>query len=333
MRLAAQIKGGYYPAPPDAVAHAATFLRPPNGGRFCFLDPCCGEGAALQQIAEILNAAADNVYGIELDPERVATTQSLLPDSHILGPASALGVACTRKSFSLAWVNPPFDDQISGGDRVELEFLRQMIDWIVPGGVICFVIPESTSNHWSFRQLFIQWFEEISIEPFPEHCRPYNEVIVFGRRLDRPRSPWSLNWNHELQPPHVYDIPTGRKPTRFIKVELTEAELRDALRVSPLQRHLQPHADSLLVEPPLSLGKGHIALLLASGHLDGIVQPEGEPPHVVRGTAKKTQYVAGVEQSDNADGSVTTKTCLSEKITLTVRAVGVDGRIKTFEGG
>ena len=322
---------GFYPAPPDAVAHAATFLKPPQGGFFCLLDPCCGEGAALQQLTETLDVAVDHVYGIELDPERAATSQSLLPDSHILGPASALGVACTRRTFSLAWVNPPFDDQMGGGDRVELQFLGQAIDWLAPGGVIC-VISESTSTHWTFRQLFIQWFEKISIEPFPEHYRPYKEVIVFGRRLERPRSPWSLNWNHELQPPHVYDIPPGRKPMRFVKVELTEAELRDALRVSPLQRHLQPHADSLLVEPPLSLGKGHIALLLASGHLDGIVQPEGEPPHVVRGTAKKTQYVAGVEQSDNADGSVTTKTCLSEKITLTVRTVGVDGRIKTFEG-
>ena len=34
MRLAAQLRGGYYPAPPEAIAFAATFLRlgPPAEG-------------------------------------------------------------------------------------------------------------------------------------------------------------------------------------------------------------------------------------------------------------------------------------------------------------
>ena len=333
MRLAAQIKGGFYPAPAEAVAHAATHLRPPLGCQLSLLDPCCGEGAALAQLADSLHRPSDHVYGIELDQQRANKTQTLLPDAHILGPASFFGVSCQSGVFSLAWVNPPFDDEIGGGGRVELQFLQRTIPLLVPHGVLCFVIPESTAERWESRQLLMQWFEQISVVPFPASCRRFNEVIVFGRRRTRPASPWGLSWEAVIESEQVYDIPVGRNPSRFIKVELTEEELLEALRVSPLHRHLQPGAHSRLAEPPLSLGKGHIALLLASGHLDGVVQPEGEEPHVVRGTAKKTQFVDGVEQSENADGSVSTTTRLNERIVLTVRAVGVDGQIKTFEGG
>lgn len=44
MRLAAQMRGGYYPASTEAVAHAAAFLRPPLAQPFSCLDPCAGEG-------------------------------------------------------------------------------------------------------------------------------------------------------------------------------------------------------------------------------------------------------------------------------------------------
>lgn len=57
-----------------------------------------------------------------------------------------------------------------------------------------------------------------------------------------------------------------------------------------------------------------------------MVQPRGEPPHVVRGTARKPQYVADVEQSDNADGFVFTGTVSAIRLVsgYTVRTVPRD---------
>ena len=49
MRLAAQMRGGFYPAPSEAVAFAAAFLRPPVNEPFSILDPCAGDGAAISQ--------------------------------------------------------------------------------------------------------------------------------------------------------------------------------------------------------------------------------------------------------------------------------------------
>jgi hypothetical protein len=99
---------------------------------------------------------------------------------------------------------------------------------------------------------------------------------------------------------------------------------------SPLRAHLAAPAAAGLPSPPLALGIGHVALLLASGHLDGVVHPEGRPPHVVRGTSRKREYVADVTDTVNADGSTTTKTTISERIELMVRTVDRSGDIRTF---
>jgi hypothetical protein len=62
-----------------------------------------------------------------------------------------------------------------------------------------------------------------------------------------------------------------------------------------------------------------------------VVRPDGEQPHVVRGTATKKTYVASQEEIEGKDGSVTIKTVQSEKIILTVRLVEEDGNIVTLQ--
>lgn len=79
MRLAAQIRGGFYPAPGEAVAYAATLLRPPPNGQFTILDPCAGEGAAIQQLGELLSCP--QTFAIELDDSRAQTLRATLPDA------------------------------------------------------------------------------------------------------------------------------------------------------------------------------------------------------------------------------------------------------------
>jgi hypothetical protein len=73
-----------------------------------------------------------------------------------------------------------------------------------------------------------------------------------------------------------------------------------------------------------------VALLLASGHLDGVVQPEEKLPHVVRGTSRKHSFVSDVSDTENDDGSTTTRTTISERIDLVIRTVDCSGRIRTF---
>ncbi len=116
---------------------------------------------------------------------------------------------------------------------------------------------------------------------------------------------------------------------------MTDPEIIEALAKSPLNRHLAAPRDTTARRPPCDLGAGHIALLLASGLLDGVIYPPGEPPHVVRGTSRKVDYQPNPpEHKTNAAGTVVAVVEVwSQKILLTVRAIDRTGSILTFEDG
>ncbi len=125
-------------------------------------------------------------------------------------------------------------------------------------------------------------------------------------------------------------IPPGPGPRFFKKVEPAEIELQQMLAKSPLRSHLTAAAEVPIPSPPLALGIGHVALLLASDHLDGVVRPPGRAPHVVRGTSRKREFVSDVTEVENDDGTTTKKTTISVKIELVVRTVDLTGTIQTF---
>jgi hypothetical protein len=142
---------------------------------------------------------------------------------------------------------------------------------------------------------------------------------------------YTLSWQSvEAPQDFIYHIRSGAGPRVFLKVEPPEPELRRMLANSPLRAHRTTPTTLGLPSPPLALGIGHVALLLASGHLDGVVEPEGRLPHVVRGTSRKREYVADVTETANEDGTTTTKTTIAEKIELVVRTVDLTGNIQTF---
>ena len=75
MRLAAQAKGGFYPTPERVVDLLAELIHTPTGyyhrdrETLRILDPCCGAGEALAQLAERMdapNAIPIETYGVEL---------------------------------------------------------------------------------------------------------------------------------------------------------------------------------------------------------------------------------------------------------------------------
>ena len=334
MRLAAQMRGGFYPAARQAIAHAARFLRPPAQGPFAMLDPCAGQGAAIRQLAELLGCRPAMTYAIELDDSRAERLLAALPDAHVLAPASFLGCRASSSSFAFIWLNPPFDHAY-GGVRVEAEFLRTATDWLMTGGVMALVCPESVVDAYSdVRPFLTMHYERCTILPFPEDHRPFNEVVVLAHKRSRLQVSREnpASWD-SIQAPRgfIYRIPPCAGPRVFQKVEPTAPELERMLAGSPLRSYLAAPVATGVARPPLALATGHVALLLASGHLDGVVHPEGKPPHVVRGTARKREYVADVTETVNDDGSTTTRTTIAERIELVVRTVDLTGVIQTFQ--
>lgn len=339
MRLAAQLKGGFYPAPPPAIDAIMDRISPPWSEYPNILDPCAGEGDAIKQIAGILGTPADHVWAIELDELRAQALRHAMPDAHVCGPASFFGASITYGSFGFALVNPPFDDEIGGGRRVESEFLERATNLLAPRGILAFICPERVASEWAIRAHLATWYEDCTLTRFPECCRKYNEVAILAKRRESPSLAHDCDYNSIRRPlPYrpegiagQYHIPKTDGPKRFENTELTDKELAAALAASPLRQRLLTAPSYKPASPLLPLSQGHIAILLASGHLDGIVVPPGERPHVVRGTARKVSFVVSEETSDTPGGGTKTVTKTSQKIQLIVRAVGQDGEIKTFE--
>ena len=300
------------------------------------IDPCAGEGAAIRQLSDLLGCPPTMTFAIELDDSRAEILRATLPESQILAPANFFGCRASLNSFSFIWLNPPFDDSY-GGHRVEDQFLRTATDWLMPGGVMALVCPEDVVEEYSdARRHFTTYYENCMIVPFPEGHRSFGEVVVFGHKRARPEvnraGPSARKSWESVEAPNDfrYHIPPGNGPRLFQKIEPTESELHRMLANSPLRSHLTAGAEVPLPTPPLALGVGHVALLLASGHLDGLVHPEGKPPHVVRGSSTKREYISDETADVNPDGSTTTRTTYSERIDLVVRTVDPTGKIRTF---
>jgi hypothetical protein len=196
------------------------------------------------------------------------------------------------------------------------------------------VVPESqienAESNWGGITVFLrEHYEQVQAVPFPADARPYNEVIVFGVKRKAAVDKYQVTWESCLARPGTkYRIPIGW-PVTFKKVNPTDEELSAALAASPLRLRWQAPVPYQVPSPPMALGIGHCALLLASGHLDGIVESNGST-HVVRGTSRKKEYVASVTTTVDSKGKESTVTIKRERIDLIVRTVDLSGALKTY---
>jgi len=374
-RLASVVKQGFHPAPPEAIAGILEHLKmpdPPPDPKvkpedLNILDPVAGEAKALVQLAEGLGVSWGHVFAVELNASRSARIAETYPDVRLLGPCSFAATRITRQSFSLVYLNPPFDDELNGGGREETSFLRQAVNLLVLGGILVLVCPGNQVYGKSrMCELLDTWFDQIELFLFADHCRTYNECVVFGRRrktalsdelifeegilttrgirrrsaapiasLARLGEPQFLRWRY-AEPENAsrkpeldtWELPFSVAPRRFQKTALTDDELERELARSPLHNALRERTLSPLKRPPLSLNKGHTSLLLLTGILDGYVP--SSPPHVVRGLTSKVEKLHRTERHETPSGDSVTKQVFSESPIPIVRAVWPDGIIRTF---
>jgi hypothetical protein len=194
------------------------------------------------------------------------------------------------------------------------------------------------ADSYRTSEFFEQWCYDISAMPFPEEVRKFNETVILGRKRRQSRAvshrECPYDWLEQRMAEHiVYKLPPGQRPRYFRKTEPTDTELARLVAQSPLRFHIERPADraDFRPRPPMSPGIGHRAMLLASGHIDGLICPPDEPPHVIRGTAAKDTYVASCDETEGEDGSLTTRTVISERPRLVVRILDSEGTLTTLE--
>jgi len=149
MRLEGIAKAGYYPTPSSVVERVGALIRPARHSprqALRLLDPCCGTGAALRQLA---HAIGGETYGIEIARDRADEAQAAL-DHLICG--SSFAVRLAHGAFSCLWLNPPYDYD-DESKRLEHAFPTTMTRALCPGGVLVFISAALAAPSAVFRRV------------------------------------------------------------------------------------------------------------------------------------------------------------------------------------
>lgn len=197
MRLAGQVKAGFFPCPPPVIDLILGHLRMPTPAPetmkmfrpddVTILDPCAGEGHAVVQLAKGLGITPGHTHALELNTSRANRIRECYPDIRVVGPCAFEMSRVTRHSFSVVYVNPPFDSEFGGGGREEVAFVRNCVDLLVPGGILVLVCPlNQVMGATPMVDVLDAWFNQLELYVFPDDQRKYGECVVFGQRRVSP---------------------------------------------------------------------------------------------------------------------------------------------------
>ena len=289
MRLAAQFKGGFYPTPPRVVemiaslAQARTVTRGEHTLRI--LDPCCGGGDALAQLASAIerpDGALVETYGVELHAERAKEAERL---DHALG-TDLFQTSIANGAFGLLFLNPPYDADAGDDRRTEQSFLRQTTRYLAVGGLLVFVVPLQRLRE-SERYL-ASHYARLRVWAFPEPEREaFGQVVVTGtRKADVQYDQYAavqvrqaLEGDLEELRQHrypVYNAPATADgevlfATRTVDpVAAAEESRRSGLWVSTTVTDALWPSEDARTRPLMPLRRGHLAMLVAAGFLDNL---------------------------------------------------------------
>jgi Uncharacterised methyltransferase family (DUF6094) len=329
MRLAAQAKLGFYPVSEGTIRFVAESVKINDASTIRLFDPCCGQGKALAQFGTELGIPKEQLYGIELDDRRAEEAREVV--GNVVHGSFFNTKIVPVQTFSLAWVNPPYDDEIkqeAESVRLSLEvaFLQYVSRFVTPHGIVILHAPEDRITE-KVIQTMGQMCYDVKRVRLPPELRPYREALLIGwRRTTIERNVWSVHAPVMDVCPELV-LPSGDTVRSFVKNAPTDQEITSHLEKAAFWRVFNEDKKRQKLQPVLPLGAGHLGLTLASGYLDGLLKPKNCEPHVVRGCSYKEDILAKEENSTNDEGKVTNTKTYRQNIKLKIRAVTADGTI------
>jgi len=182
MRLAGQEKMGYYPTPLSQVTLIAPWLEVEPGKLVRLLDPCAGEGEALEALTQALaeRGARVETWGVELSPSRAEKAVAHL-DRVI--PTDWEQTHVRDDTVSLCFLNPPYDfEGLGDSRRQELTFLKSSTPTLVPGGVLVYIIPEYVLRRIrAILRHLVGWYRDVRVWQFtPDEYEALKQIVLMG---------------------------------------------------------------------------------------------------------------------------------------------------------
>ncbi len=306
-RLMNNIKLGYYPTDPDNIGLILRGIQFPEGITTNLLDPCCGCGKALRQIAQGNNCYA---YGVELDESRAEEAQTRL---HRVGFGSFFYSRISREAFHLMFLNPPYLSVLNEGggkSRHEKRFLIESFPALAYGGLLIYVIPYYRLTPDICRVLADN-FDDLSVWRFTDaEFKKFKQVAVFGIRKRRDWESQDTLWleryaENPASIPSLTDLPEGRYalPGESLEVPMFQGakfnrkELEQQLRRSASFTEMMSQRSELddgNKRPLLPLSISQIGLVGGSGMINGLI--ECDSPHIIKGRIVKVIHKESEER-------------------------------------
>jgi tRNA1(Val) A37 N6-methylase TrmN6 len=304
MRNVARIKLGYYPLTEDEALHLRRVLAFPAESA-SVVDPCVGTGRALNLITQEANVEK---HGVELDRNRAEAAQA---GGIKMIYGNLFNTTGRVESFSLLYLNPPYDSEIAtmNNRRMEYLFLDHTAHWLVEGGILVMVVPQKRVE--PCISILASDFTNLEVLRLtnPESER-FDQVAVIGVRKNVRGKSYEAN-RHELQKklyspqmPELrnanlqYVVPPS-KPAMLVYRGLPLDEIEDAIPGSPVWKQIEgfllPRNEQAAGQPITPLHAGHVALLCTAGLLNGVFGKE-EERHIARWTSVKTETTYTVEE-------------------------------------
>lgn len=309
-RMMNTLRMGYYPTDPAHVAVLQDALVFPNHD-VNLLDPCCGEGKALQILGENQKAIT---YGVELDEARAEEAQERL---NRVALGSYYYSRISRGAFHLLFLNPPYL-QMHGGARSEKRFLAESYELLMMGGVLVYIIPYYRLTEDICRFLAAH-FNDLRIFKFHEsEFKKHRQVLIIGKRkpFSESHRVAALLMAASFQPSKIpplaqitdksYALPNIKHDVPvFQGSHFNVRELSAQMDKTGSLLEQESALDNSEKRPPLPLTIGQIGLVGGSGLINGLI--ECDAPHVIKGRVIKVKdsYTASTEK--NMDGSTSSE--------------------------
>jgi len=300
-RLMNNVKLGYYPTDPENISHILRGIQFPADVTSNLLDPCCGCGKALRQLAQGNNCYA---YGVELDECRAEEAQTRL---HRVGMGSFFYSRISNDAFHILFLNPPYLSVLNeSGNRArhEKRFLVESLSHLMVGGLLIYLVPYYRLTP-DICRILCDNFTNLSIWRFTDvEFKKFNQAAVLGirkRRADDPEGaaaleklayePTALPCITDLQE-NRYPIPANSRTVEVFKGEkFNERELEQQLLRSDSFKKLMSRSelDKADKRPLLPLSIGQVGLIGGSGMINGLI--DCETPHIIKGRIIKVKQV------------------------------------------
>ena len=289
------------------------------------IDPCCGEGLALQAFSKGVQA---RTYGIEIDEVRGEEAQRRLQR---VGFGSFFHSRISLNAFQGLLLNPPYLSVPSenGSRRLEKSFLADSMRLLQIGGIMVYIIPYYRATPDVCRVL-CENFEDLRVHKFiGKEFERFKQVAFIGRKIERREANKMAKKLSEYMldadkiplitdlPKECYEMPAATKKVELFKGAVFNVnELADQLKKSPsIERLFEERTlDNRERRPLLPLNLSQVGLVGASGMMNGLV--ECDTPHIIKGrVVKEKKTKIGTE---NEEGKMAIREITSNRLIFNV---------------